>query len=86
MPELRRIACPSCEAENVPLAVVEGIQEFRCRECGLVFYGPCGCDIVHEHALQPRVRRNELRGDWQMSRAPATGEGASAVKKFPGCS
>jgi len=87
MPEMRRIACPSCESANLPLSVVDGIEEYRCRKCGLVYYGPCGCDIVHEVAITaPAVEKKGLEGDWQTSRVPVSVEGASGVRKYPGCS
>ncbi len=53
MPEMRRMQCPSCETTNVPLAVVDGITEYRCRECGLVFYGPCGCITGDKAQVDP---------------------------------
>jgi hypothetical protein len=88
MPEMRRIDCPSCTAGNVPLAVVDGIEEYRCRKCGLVYYGPCGCDIDRSAPPEaPAQRRaDRLHGDWQMSRVPPRTEGAVGVPKYPGCS
>jgi transcription initiation factor TFIIIB Brf1 subunit/transcription initiation factor TFIIB len=83
MPEMRHINCPSCQTDNVPLAVVEGIEEYRCRACGLVFYGPCGCDIGHS---KPAKQADDHLGDWQMSRVATPAHGASAVRKYPGCS
>lgn len=85
MSELRHIKCPSCTVDNVPLAVVDGIEEFRCYSCGLVFYGPCGCDIDHSQSAKKALSGDEL-DKWQMSRVLAPTDGASAVKKYPGCS
>jgi len=82
--ELRHINCPSCAVDNVPLAVVDGIEEYRCHSCGIVFYGPCGCDIEHPQSAGGSGR-GQL-GDWEMSRVLAPVDGASAVKKYPGCS
>jgi hypothetical protein len=87
MPEMRRLACPSCESGNLPLTVVDGIEEYRCLMCGLMYYGPCGCDTGYEaEATTSVAEKNGLGDDWQMLRVPAPAEGASAVWKYPGCS
>lgn len=87
MSEMRRVACPSCSAENHPRAVADGIQQYRCRDCGLVYYGPCGCDIVHdEPAPAVQVVAEPLDDDWQMSPPPVSVDGASSLKLYPGCS
>ena len=85
MSELRHLKCPSCEVDNQPLAVIDGIEEYRCYSCGLVFYGPCGCDIDHSQPAKKAEEAEEL-DDWQMSRLIAPVHGASAVHKYPGCS
>ena len=85
MSEMRHIRCPSCAVDNVPLAVIDGMEEYRCHACGLVFYGPCGCDI--DHSPPAKARDDDVRlGDWQMSRVIASVDGASGVRKYPGCS
>jgi hypothetical protein len=81
MSEMRSLECPTCQVINQPRAVVDGIQEYRCRDCGLVYYGPCGCDVVHKESAAAA-----LRSDWQMTTQPAPLENAAAVKKYPGCS
>ncbi len=101
MAEMRTRECPACAMPNQPLAVAEGIEEYRCRACGVLYYGPCGCDIVHEVADQPigavaNARGPERRvGDSGNGRLPEgfemlmpllSVEGASRVHKFPGCS
>ena len=89
MSEMRTINCPSCETVNQPLAAVDGIQEFRCRDCGLVYYGPCGCDTTHAAAADKdvSVEANEARlaGDWQMTRPPVDARDKAAVQVYPGC-
>jgi len=85
MPEMRHIACPSCTGDNVPLAVVNGIEEYRCRACGLVYYGPCGCDTDHA-APAAKGENGHLTGDWEMSLVPASVEGAGDAAKYQGCS
>ena len=79
MPEMRRMQCPSCETDNVPLAVVDGITEYRCRECGLVFYGPCGCitRCARRRSTQGMAEAQAERlGDWQMA-TPGRGHRAA---------
>lgn len=87
MSEMRRVACPSCSVENHPLGVTDGIQQYRCRDCGLVYYGPCGCDIVHDETVAAvQVVENALHDDWQMSPPLVPPDGASSVRLYPGCS
>jgi hypothetical protein len=87
MSEMRRVACPSCGDENHPLGVIDGIQQYRCRGCGMVYYGPCGCDIVHdEPAAMVQVVESRLDDDWQMSRPVVFGNDAAGVMRYPGCS
>jgi rubredoxin len=81
MSEMRNRECPTCQASNQPRAVVDGIQEYRCRTCGLVYYGPCGCDVAHEESASA-----PLQNDWQMTTPPVSVENAAPVKKYPGCS
>jgi hypothetical protein len=87
MSEMRTMNCPTCDAANQPLAVVDGVQEYRCRSCGLVFYGPCGCDVTYADAAGTGEKGEaELGGDWQMKVPPAEGNGGPGVAKYPGCS
>ncbi len=85
MSEMRHIKCPSCECDNVPRAVIDGMSEYRCRACGLVFYGPCGCDIDHTQKVE-KTADDSLLGDWQTASVVVPVEGASGVKRYPGCS
>jgi len=48
-------------------AALDGSEEFRCYSCGLVFYGPCGCDIDHSQPAK-KARTEDDLGDRQMSR------------------
>ena len=87
MPEMRRMQCPSCETTNVPLAVVDGITEYRCRECGLVFYGPCGCITGDKAQVDPGMAEAEAErlGNWQMAMPAADIEQPAGVRRFTGC-
>jgi ribosomal protein L37AE/L43A len=90
MAEMRNLNCPSCERTNQPRAMVDGIEEYRCSSCGMVYYGPCGCDTVHEAvetALEVRESAEQrLPADWAMS-APAVKveNGAAALSRPGGC-
>ena len=87
MSEMRRITCPSCSVENQPLGVVDGIQQYRCRSCGIVYYGPCGCDIAHdEPAAARRVVESLPDDDWLMTRPVVPAQDAAGVRRYPGCS
>jgi len=89
MSEMRTMSCPTCDAANQPLAVVDGVQEYRCRSCGLVFYGPCGCDVTYadaEVAGTGEASVPGLGGDWQMKVPPAEAGHGPGVAKYPGCS
>ena len=88
MAEMRTILCPSCERANQPLAAVDGIEEYRCHSCVLVYYGPCGCDTAHDTLEEARKAAAEtaLSGDWQTTVPPVDAEGLSSSSKDPGCS
>jgi CRP/FNR family transcriptional regulator, cyclic AMP receptor protein len=42
--EMRNMACPSCGTANHPFAVVNETEQYRCRNCGMVYYSPAGCE------------------------------------------
>jgi hypothetical protein len=86
MAEMRTLNCPTCERPNQPCAVAEGIEEYRCRECGLVYYGPCGCDTVHEVSSGATSSGLSMPEDFHMQRPMLLISNASSVQKFPGCS
>lgn len=87
MAEMRTLDCPSCEAANQPFAVADGVEEYRCRSCGLVYSGPCGCDTVHEDPVAEASDEVEsLPSDWQMSKPATVVENGASTKKYPGCS
>jgi len=44
MSEMRKIDCPTCGAANHPLGIVNEAEQYRCHSCGMVYYGPAGCD------------------------------------------
>jgi hypothetical protein len=98
MSEMRTISCPSCETTNHALAAVDGIQEFRCHTCGLVYYGPCGCDTTHAVGARARVTSDHARpsastgacvihcaDDWQTTTPPVDARDRAASQTHPGC-
>ena len=44
MTELRGVACPDCGAVNRPRSVVNDTEQYRCRDCGMVYYTSAGCE------------------------------------------
>jgi hypothetical protein len=75
--------------ETPPLAVVDGIREYRCRACGLVFYGPCGCDVEHPEATEAQGESGDkaaLPDDWQMSARDVEVPEGPSTRVYPGCS
>jgi CRP/FNR family transcriptional regulator, cyclic AMP receptor protein len=42
--EMRNMACPSCGTANHPFTVVNETEQYRCRNCGMVYYSPAGCE------------------------------------------
>ena len=97
MAEMHTISCPSCDASNQPRAAVDGIQEYRCRVYGLVYYGPCGCDTVHDDvvgapvgaAAQARVSYGActvaVAGDWETTTPAVDAHDRAAMQAHPGC-
>jgi hypothetical protein len=88
MAEMRTIPCPSCDWANQPLVAMDGIEEYRCHSCGLVYYGPCGCDTVYETVDEAKTAAAEdtLSADWQTTVPPVEAQGWSSEAQHPGCS
>lgn len=42
--EMRTMPCPECSTANRPLSVVNETEQYRCRNCGMVYYTPVGCE------------------------------------------
>jgi hypothetical protein len=98
MSEMHTISCPSCESNNQPLAAVDGIQEYRCSACGMVYYGPCGCDLTHDSATPARgavraaLTSSSLGActvacgdDWQTMTPPVDTRDKAATVTYLGC-
>ena len=98
MAEMHTISCPSCETNNQPLTAVDGIQEYRCSACGMVYYGPCGCDVTHADAVPDEVVSDATRvsgslgactvacgEDWQTTTPPVDVRDRATATSHPGC-
>ncbi len=97
MAEMHTIDCPSCETENQPRAAVDGLQEYRCQACGLVYYGPCGCDtsgpgVDVAATTRADVTRSangactvRVAGDWETTVPPVDTHDRAALIAHPGC-
>jgi hypothetical protein len=90
MAELREMACPQCEQANHPKSTSDGILEYRCRSCGLVYCGPCGCDTGEHEELVPAPTGTgtapALPDGWRMTeRAPVIESGSAAISRAGGC-
>jgi hypothetical protein len=77
---MQNMDCPACQAANQPVAIVDGVREYRCPSCGLVYYGPCGCAVDYPQ----KVEQPEL-DVWQM-RVPQPAEVGPGVHSYVGCS
>ena len=88
MAELRKMDCPQCEQANHPKSITDGIQEFRCRSCGVVYYGPCGCDTNGRDVRAARpiasYEAPTLAEGWRMSERVALVENGAATRHRPG--
>jgi rubredoxin len=98
MSEMHTISCPSCETANQPQAAVDGIQEYRCHSCGLVYYGPCGCDTTDSSAAKAQATSETAAmrrlsgactvvcaGDWETATPPVETRDRAAISAHPGC-
>ena len=90
MAELREMACPQCEQANHPKSAADGILAYRCRACGLVYYGPCGCDTRERDARIPApvsaTSPPPLPEGWRMTeRVTVIGNGVAAAHHAGGC-
>ena len=73
MAEMRTLNCPACEAPNQPVTVAEGVEEYRCRACGLVYVGPFGCDTMDEVGDDKQSAEPDIPEDFEMRLPPPRG-------------
>lgn len=81
------MSCPSCAEVGQPLAVVDGVSEYRCRSCGMVYYGPCGCDTQSspQDGMAQDFEKRTLAEDWMMRPPARQSEIGSSARRYPGC-
>jgi hypothetical protein len=85
MAEMREMGCPECEKLNHPKSIAEGILEYRCRSCGLVYYGPCGCDTAGPvSAVRAASGAAPLPEGWRMSGRLTVADPGAATPSFAG--
>lgn len=97
MAEMHTIDCPSCETGNQPRTAVDGLQEYRCAACGLVYYGPCGCDTTGAGVDVAATTRTDavrsvsgactvrVAGDWETAVPRVGAHDRAASFAHPGC-
>jgi CRP/FNR family transcriptional regulator, cyclic AMP receptor protein len=42
--EMRTMACPECSTGNRPFSIVNDTEQYRCKNCGMIYYSPVGCE------------------------------------------
>jgi rubredoxin len=67
MSEMHTFECPSCGVSNQPLGVVGEAEQYRCRSCGMVYYGPAGCDTGEPIGGADAESDEHLADDWGMT-------------------
>jgi rubredoxin len=67
--EMRSMGCPECSTANRPFAVINETEQYRCKQCGMVYYSPVGCetDSVTPSSDQGPVGTSALGSNWSAS-------------------
>jgi CRP-like cAMP-binding protein len=70
--EMRSMKCPECSTPNRPFAVVNDTEQYRCKNCGMVYYSPVGCETgpVTPSADQGSTPESNLGPNWSASTPP----------------
>jgi CRP-like cAMP-binding protein len=69
--EMRPVACPECSTTNRPFAIVNETEQYRCRNCGMIYYSPVGCETAELGAESARKTAPEVQlGDNWASSTP----------------
>lgn len=42
--DMSAMPCPECATDNRPTAVVNDTEQYRCQNCGMIYYVPVGCE------------------------------------------
>jgi hypothetical protein len=86
MAEMRTLDCPACATPNQPSAVTDEIGEYRCRACGMVYYGPSGCDTADEVVSEGAGSDAGQPADFQMQRPTPARDKTASGSDEPGVS
>jgi CRP/FNR family transcriptional regulator len=64
--EMRTMPCPQCSTANRPFAVLNETEQYRCKNCGMIYYSPVGCETgpVVPSSEEPEPGLSE---NWSMS-------------------
>jgi CRP/FNR family transcriptional regulator, cyclic AMP receptor protein len=67
--EMRSMPCPECLKENEPVTVVNETVQYRCRQCGMVYYSPLGCETgpITPSAGKASEAASRLTDNWSAS-------------------
>lgn len=86
MADMRIMDCPQCAQSNHPKSVMDGIEEYRCRECGIVYYGPCGCDTGAGVARPQEILQEmpSLNEDWNAAEPLHIVQNGASSPSHPG--
>jgi rubredoxin len=70
--EMRTMKCPECSTPNRPFAVVNDTEQYRCKNCGMVYYSPVGCETgpVTPSVDQGSSRESRLGANWSAASPP----------------
>jgi CRP-like cAMP-binding protein len=67
--EMRSMSCPECSTGNRPFAIVNETEQYRCKNCGMVYYSPVGCETgpVTRSAGGAASEAEPLGANWSAS-------------------
>ena len=70
--EMRTMPCPECSTANRPIAVVNETEQYRCKNCGMIYYTPVGCETGPTTPSSGTGPETTLGDNWSAS-TPRTG-------------
>ena len=71
--EMRTMPCPECSTANRPTSVVNETEQYRCQNCGMVYYTPVGCETGPVRPSSGAPGAETLLGDNWAASTPPTG-------------
>jgi hypothetical protein len=68
MVEMHEMDCPSCGTPNNPMGIVNNTEQYRCHNCGMVYYSPSECETEPiGTAGGTQTDEQPLAPDWEMT-------------------